>query len=90
MGSYRETGATCAMKEVDIIPDDPKSAECIKQLEQVVIWSPVMCIDYSIVGIISCSGKCVNSTQMIICKIIYDFCKLFQLPFKLHFLISRT
>lgn len=31
----RETGALCAMKEVDLIPDDPKSAECIKQLEQV-------------------------------------------------------
>lgn len=31
----RETGALCAIKEVDIIPDDPKSAECIKQLEQV-------------------------------------------------------
>ncbi|XP_038716038.1 mitogen-activated protein kinase kinase kinase 5-like isoform X2 [Tripterygium wilfordii] len=30
----RDTGASCAMKEVDIIPDDPKSAECIKQLEQ--------------------------------------------------------
>ncbi|XP_007017362.2 PREDICTED: mitogen-activated protein kinase kinase kinase YODA isoform X1 [Theobroma cacao] len=30
----RETGALCAMKEVDIIPDDPKSVECIKQLEQ--------------------------------------------------------
>ncbi|KAM7514192.1 hypothetical protein LguiA_003775 [Lonicera macranthoides] len=30
----RETGALCAMKEVDIIPDDSKSAECIKQLEQ--------------------------------------------------------
>ncbi|XP_061355896.1 mitogen-activated protein kinase kinase kinase 5-like [Gastrolobium bilobum] len=29
-----ETGASCAMKEVDLIPDDPKSAECIKQLEQ--------------------------------------------------------
>lgn len=24
------------MKEVEIFPDDPKSAECIKQLEQVV------------------------------------------------------
>lgn len=23
------------MKEVDLIPDDPKSAECIKQLQQV-------------------------------------------------------
>lgn len=30
----RETGGLCAMKEVDIIPDDPKSAECIQQLEQ--------------------------------------------------------
>lgn len=30
----RETGAMCAMKEVDLIPDDPKSAECIRQLEQ--------------------------------------------------------
>ena len=33
--SDRETGALCAMKEVEIFPDDPKSAECIKQLEQV-------------------------------------------------------
>ncbi|KAK8487711.1 hypothetical protein V6N11_031015 [Hibiscus sabdariffa] len=30
----RETGALCSIKEVDIIPDDPKSFECIKQLEQ--------------------------------------------------------
>lgn len=30
-----ETGALCAMKEVELFPDDPKSAECIKQLEQV-------------------------------------------------------
>ncbi|XP_075088686.1 mitogen-activated protein kinase kinase kinase 5 [Nicotiana tabacum] len=30
----RETGALCAIKEVDLTPDDPKSAECIKQLEQ--------------------------------------------------------
>ncbi|CAN4115087.1 unnamed protein product [Withania somnifera] len=30
----RETGALCAMKEVDLNPDDHKSAECIKQLEQ--------------------------------------------------------
>ncbi|XP_042416150.1 mitogen-activated protein kinase kinase kinase 5-like [Zingiber officinale] len=30
----RLTGALCAMKEVNIIPDDPKSAECLKQLEQ--------------------------------------------------------
>ncbi|XP_042467042.1 mitogen-activated protein kinase kinase kinase 5-like isoform X3 [Zingiber officinale] len=30
----RHTGALCAMKEVNIIPDDPKSAECLKQLEQ--------------------------------------------------------
>ncbi|KAK1405731.1 Mitogen-activated protein kinase kinase kinase ANP1 [Heracleum sosnowskyi] len=27
-------GAMCAMKEVDVIPSDSKSAECIKQLEQ--------------------------------------------------------
>ncbi|KAG6530054.1 mitogen-activated protein kinase kinase kinase 5-like isoform X1 [Zingiber officinale] len=30
----RRTGALCAMKEVNIIPDDAKSSECIKQLEQ--------------------------------------------------------
>ena len=34
--SNRETGALCAMKEVQLLPDDPKSAECIKQLEQVI------------------------------------------------------
>ncbi|XP_044475170.1 mitogen-activated protein kinase kinase kinase 5-like isoform X2 [Mangifera indica] len=34
IATNRETGALCAMKEVDIIPDDTKSAECIKQLEQ--------------------------------------------------------
>ncbi|KAK9226702.1 hypothetical protein WN943_011750 [Citrus x changshan-huyou] len=34
IGTNRETGASCAIKEVDIILDDPKSAECIKQLEQ--------------------------------------------------------
>ncbi|KAI7746931.1 hypothetical protein M8C21_020660 [Ambrosia artemisiifolia] len=31
----RETGSLCAMKEVDIIHDDPKSSESIRQLEQV-------------------------------------------------------
>ncbi|XP_076883280.1 mitogen-activated protein kinase kinase kinase 5-like isoform X2 [Bidens hawaiensis] len=30
----RETGSLCAMKVVDIIPDDPKSSECLRQLEQ--------------------------------------------------------
>ncbi|KAF0926087.1 hypothetical protein E2562_021801 [Oryza meyeriana var. granulata] len=30
----RQTGALCAMKEVNIIPDDAKSVECLKQLEQ--------------------------------------------------------
>ncbi|KAJ0818761.1 putative mitogen-activated protein kinase kinase kinase STE-STE11 family [Helianthus annuus] len=30
----RETGSLCAMKVVDIIPDDPNSSECIRQLEQ--------------------------------------------------------
>ncbi|XP_015890051.2 mitogen-activated protein kinase kinase kinase 5 isoform X2 [Ziziphus jujuba] len=34
VASNRETGALCAMKEVEMLPDDPKSAECIKQLEQ--------------------------------------------------------
>ncbi|KAK8566252.1 hypothetical protein V6N13_021325 [Hibiscus sabdariffa] len=34
VASNRETGALCAMKEVEIFPDDPKSAESIKQLEQ--------------------------------------------------------
>ncbi|KAJ0454602.1 putative mitogen-activated protein kinase kinase kinase STE-STE11 family [Helianthus annuus] len=34
VGSNRETGALCAMKEVEILPDDPKSAESIKQLQQ--------------------------------------------------------
>ncbi|CAL5204639.1 unnamed protein product [Lathyrus oleraceus] len=29
-----ETGASCALKEVDLFPDDPKSADCIKQLDQ--------------------------------------------------------
>ncbi|KAH9794922.1 mitogen-activated protein kinase kinase kinase 5 [Citrus sinensis] len=36
IGTNRETGASCAIKEVDIILDDPKSAECIKQLEQII------------------------------------------------------
>ncbi|XP_077216598.1 mitogen-activated protein kinase kinase kinase 5-like [Tasmannia lanceolata] len=34
VATNRETGALCAMKEVNLIPDDPKSAECMKQLEQ--------------------------------------------------------
>ncbi|XP_058228475.1 mitogen-activated protein kinase kinase kinase 5 isoform X2 [Rhododendron vialii] len=34
VASNRETGALCAMKEVELFFDDPKSAECIKQLEQ--------------------------------------------------------
>ncbi|KAE9586787.1 hypothetical protein Lal_00005005 [Lupinus albus] len=36
-GTNLETGSSCAMKEVDLIPDDPKSADCIKQLEQEII-----------------------------------------------------
>ncbi|CAI9780762.1 unnamed protein product [Fraxinus pennsylvanica] len=35
IASNRVTGALCAMKEVEILPDDPKSAECVRQLEQV-------------------------------------------------------
>ncbi|XP_077234143.1 mitogen-activated protein kinase kinase kinase 5-like isoform X2 [Tasmannia lanceolata] len=34
VATNRETGALCAMKEVNLIPDDPKSAESMKQLEQ--------------------------------------------------------
>ncbi|XP_030440844.2 mitogen-activated protein kinase kinase kinase 5 isoform X1 [Syzygium oleosum] len=34
VASNRETGALCAMKEVELLPDDPKSAECMRQLEQ--------------------------------------------------------
>ncbi|KAL3526752.1 hypothetical protein ACH5RR_011408 [Cinchona calisaya] len=34
VASNKETGALCAMKEVEMLPDDPKSAECIRQLEQ--------------------------------------------------------
>ncbi|KAL8058855.1 hypothetical protein ABFX02_03G048400 [Erythranthe guttata] len=34
IATHRETGATCAVKEVEMIPDDPKCNECIKQLEQ--------------------------------------------------------
>ncbi|XP_020086999.1 mitogen-activated protein kinase kinase kinase 5-like isoform X2 [Ananas comosus] len=34
VATNRQTGALCAMKEVNIIADDSKSAECLKQLEQ--------------------------------------------------------
>ncbi|KAF8024256.1 hypothetical protein BT93_F1450 [Corymbia citriodora subsp. variegata] len=34
VATNRETGALCAVKEVDLIMDDPKSAESVKQLEQ--------------------------------------------------------
>ncbi|XP_061352812.1 mitogen-activated protein kinase kinase kinase 5 [Gastrolobium bilobum] len=34
VATNRETGALCAMKEVELYPDDPKSAECMKQLQQ--------------------------------------------------------
>ncbi|XP_030460486.1 mitogen-activated protein kinase kinase kinase 5-like isoform X1 [Syzygium oleosum] len=34
VATNRETGALCAMKEVDLIMDDPKSVESVKQLEQ--------------------------------------------------------
>ncbi|KAK1363840.1 MAP protein kinase [Heracleum sosnowskyi] len=34
VGSDRETGALCAMKEVELVANDQKSAECIRQLEQ--------------------------------------------------------
>ncbi|XP_045824023.1 mitogen-activated protein kinase kinase kinase 5-like [Trifolium pratense] len=34
MATNIETGTSCAMKEVDLLPDDPKFADCIKQLHQ--------------------------------------------------------
>ncbi|CAA0821933.1 mitogen-activated protein kinase kinase kinase 5 [Striga hermonthica] len=34
IATHRETGAMCAVKEVQMVPDDPKCAECVKQLEQ--------------------------------------------------------
>ncbi|KAL6220443.1 hypothetical protein ACLB2K_008199 [Fragaria x ananassa] len=34
VATNRKTGALCAMKEVELLPHDPKSAECIKQLQQ--------------------------------------------------------
>ncbi|KAL6295808.1 hypothetical protein ACE6H2_003950 [Prunus campanulata] len=34
LATNRETGSSCAMKEVELDPNDPKSAECKKQLEQ--------------------------------------------------------
>ncbi|XP_073031817.1 mitogen-activated protein kinase kinase kinase 5-like isoform X1 [Primulina eburnea] len=34
VATHCETGATCAVKEVEIIPDDPKCAESVRQLEQ--------------------------------------------------------
>ncbi|KAK4759110.1 hypothetical protein SAY87_020411 [Trapa incisa] len=34
VASNLETGALCTMKEVELFPDDPKSIECMKQLEQ--------------------------------------------------------
>ncbi|KAK7367509.1 hypothetical protein VNO80_09521 [Phaseolus coccineus] len=34
VATNRKTGALCAMKEAEVFSDDPKSAECIRQLEQ--------------------------------------------------------
>ncbi|WVZ10476.1 hypothetical protein V8G54_015006 [Vigna mungo] len=34
VATNRKTGALCAMKEAEAFSDDPKSAECIRQLEQ--------------------------------------------------------
>ncbi|XP_035539570.1 mitogen-activated protein kinase kinase kinase 5-like isoform X2 [Juglans regia] len=36
VATNRLTGALCAMKEVELLPDDPKAAECIKQLQQAI------------------------------------------------------
>ncbi|CAO2830834.1 unnamed protein product [Amaranthus hypochondriacus] len=34
VATNRETGALCAMKEVELCPGDPKAAECMRQLQQ--------------------------------------------------------
>lgn len=52
----RETGALCAMKEVELFPDDPKSAECIKQLEQV--GCPLLAFCHCLFG--NCVEFCVS------------------------------
>ncbi|TQE11146.1 hypothetical protein C1H46_003152 [Malus baccata] len=54
LATNRETGALCAMKEVDLIPDDPKAAECIRQLEQVLFWSPLLVSIHSAVVAYCC------------------------------------
>ena len=55
----RETGALCAMKEVELFPDDPKSAECIKQLEQV--GCPLLAFYHYLIG------SCVRCTNCVEC-----------------------
>ncbi|XP_050902825.1 mitogen-activated protein kinase kinase kinase 5 [Lathyrus oleraceus] len=39
VATNRETGALCAMKEAEIFSDDPKSAESIKQLDEIKVLS---------------------------------------------------
>jgi hypothetical protein len=61
----RETGALCAMKEAEIFLDDPKSAESIKQLEQVFLHQSSLCYYYALyllrnTGIGLGCIKCVN------------------------------
>ncbi|PQM39604.1 hypothetical protein Pyn_26264 [Prunus yedoensis var. nudiflora] len=48
----RETGSSCAMKEVELDPNDPKSAECKKQLED--IKGANLCVDAS--GVVKIAG----------------------------------
>ncbi|KAM5551849.1 hypothetical protein ABKV19_026618 [Rosa sericea] len=48
--SDSETGALCAMKEVDLIPHDPKSAESIKQSEN----SSVTWCFFNVAGCLVC------------------------------------
>lgn len=50
--SYRKTGALCAMKEVALIPDDPRSAECVRQLQQVI--SRICCTTSSLYNYLCC------------------------------------
>lgn len=47
--TFSLTGALCAMKEVNIIPDDAKSAESLKQLEQVAKFDSLSYIIHIII-----------------------------------------
>ena len=74
----RETGALCAMKEVELFPDDPKSAECIKQLEQV--GCPLLAFYHYLIG------SCVRCTNCVECCV---SCVFFVITVHIIF-VNRT